>query len=236
MHTTVQVLCLPACIGHRDSTACHVFMSCAWPTQSHDSYHLFTELNSNHACENTAFNIPRRAHHALQDELDSLGGSRERGDLHEASRRLLSVLLREMDGFDAAHKRAVVIGATNRKEDLDPALLSRFDMVRPCVTATCVCAGYTTDCVRECVVHLAAGLVLLDALHQPGRHLLELSQPVVLQSSLPALSGAVCGLAGAQATGRECALNPVPNQSHTTYLPHQHYCHFHFRCAGCCSS
>jgi len=62
------------------------------------------------------------------DELDSLGGSRERGDLHEASRRLLSVLLREMDGFDAAGKRAVVIGATNRKEDLDPALLSRFDM------------------------------------------------------------------------------------------------------------
>ncbi len=28
------------------------------------------------------------------DELDALGGSRERGDLHEASRRLLSVLLK----------------------------------------------------------------------------------------------------------------------------------------------
>ncbi|KAF5829606.1 P-loop containing nucleoside triphosphate hydrolase protein [Dunaliella salina] len=62
------------------------------------------------------------------DELDSLGGSRERGDMHEASRRLLSVLLREMDGFDAAGKRAVVIGATNRKVDLDPALMSRFDL------------------------------------------------------------------------------------------------------------
>jgi SpoVK/Ycf46/Vps4 family AAA+-type ATPase len=32
-------------------------------------------------------------------------------------------------GFDAGGKRAVVIGATNRKTDLDPALLSRFDLV-----------------------------------------------------------------------------------------------------------
>ena len=32
-------------------------------------------------------------------------------------------------GFDAAGKRAVVIGATNRKTDLDAALLSRFDLV-----------------------------------------------------------------------------------------------------------
>ncbi len=38
-----------------------------------------------------------------------------RGDVHEASRRVLSVLLREMDGFTSASgPRAVVIGATNR--------------------------------------------------------------------------------------------------------------------------
>lgn len=38
-----------------------------------------------------------------------------RGDLHEASRRLLSVLLREIDGFNSTvGGRAVVIGATNR--------------------------------------------------------------------------------------------------------------------------
>ena len=30
------------------------------------------------------------------------------------------------DGFDAG-KRNIVIGATNRRTDLDPALLSRFD-------------------------------------------------------------------------------------------------------------
>ncbi|GFR42509.1 hypothetical protein Agub_g3400 [Astrephomene gubernaculifera] len=63
------------------------------------------------------------------DELDALGGNREAGGMHEASRRLLSVLLREMEGFDSETKRTVVIGATNRKTDLDPALLSRFDLV-----------------------------------------------------------------------------------------------------------
>ncbi len=41
----------------------------------------------------------------------------------------MSVLLREMEGFDAETKRTVVIGATNRKADLDPALLSRFDLI-----------------------------------------------------------------------------------------------------------
>jgi hypothetical protein len=56
------------------------------------------------------------------DELDSLATSRD-GDMHEVTRRLLSVLLREIDGFAA--RRSVVIGATNRKGDLDPALLSR---------------------------------------------------------------------------------------------------------------
>eukprot|EP00198_Chlamydomonas_reinhardtii_P007822 XP_001697159.1 predicted protein [Chlamydomonas reinhardtii] len=63
------------------------------------------------------------------DELDALGGNREEGGMHEVSRRLLSVLLREMEGFDAETKKTVVIGATNRKTDLDPALLSRFDLV-----------------------------------------------------------------------------------------------------------
>lgn len=32
-----------------------------------------------------------------------------------------------MEGFDE-NKKTVVIGATNRKADLDPALLSRFDL------------------------------------------------------------------------------------------------------------
>ena len=59
------------------------------------------------------------------DEIETLAVSRSQ-DTNEATRRLLGVLLREMDGFDTA-KRTVVIAATNRKQDVDPALLSRFD-------------------------------------------------------------------------------------------------------------
>ncbi|KAG0468117.1 hypothetical protein HPP92_017445 [Vanilla planifolia] len=43
--------------------------------------------------------------------------------MHEATRRILSVLLRQIDGFEQ-EKRVVVIAATNRKQDLDPALIS----------------------------------------------------------------------------------------------------------------
>ncbi|CAM6047754.1 unnamed protein product [Sphagnum compactum] len=59
------------------------------------------------------------------DEIDSMAMTRD-GEMHEATRRMLSVLLRQMDGFEQ-DKRIVVIAATNRKQDLDPALLSRFD-------------------------------------------------------------------------------------------------------------
>ena len=51
-------------------------------------------------------------------------------EMHEATRRLLGVLLRHLDGFET-NKRSVVIAATNRKEDLDPALLSRSPLVLP---------------------------------------------------------------------------------------------------------
>ncbi|MDX1958045.1 MAG: AAA family ATPase [Leptospiraceae bacterium] len=59
------------------------------------------------------------------DEIDSLAGSREEG-LFEATRNLLSVLLRKLDGFEGK-PGSMTLGATNRKQDLDPALLSRFD-------------------------------------------------------------------------------------------------------------
>ena len=59
------------------------------------------------------------------DEIDSLAASRD-GNMHEATRRVLSVLLRKIDGFESNDK-TLMIGATNRKNDLDAALLSRFD-------------------------------------------------------------------------------------------------------------
>ncbi|GAQ86354.1 AAA-type ATPase family protein [Klebsormidium nitens] len=59
------------------------------------------------------------------DEIDALATERDSG-MHEATRRVLSVLLRQLDGFEP-DRRTIVIAATNRKEDLDAALLSRFD-------------------------------------------------------------------------------------------------------------
>ena len=61
------------------------------------------------------------------DEIDALATSREHG-LYEASRRLLSVLLRKIDGIES-QDGILTIGATNRSEDLDKALLSRFDTI-----------------------------------------------------------------------------------------------------------
>ena len=60
------------------------------------------------------------------DEIDSLATSREAG-LHEATRRILSTLLRKIDSFESEGE-VLVICATNRKKDLDPALISRTDM------------------------------------------------------------------------------------------------------------
>lgn len=61
------------------------------------------------------------------DEIDSLAGSRDQ-NMFEATRRILSVLLRKLDGIDSAEK-TITIGATNRMQDLDSALLSRFDQI-----------------------------------------------------------------------------------------------------------
>lgn len=60
------------------------------------------------------------------DEIDALATSRETG-LHEATRRILSTLLRKIDSFESDGE-VLVICATNRKKDLDPALVSRLDI------------------------------------------------------------------------------------------------------------
>ena len=83
------------------------------------------------------------------DEIDSLAGRRgggapggdgDDGSMHEATRRCLGVLLRHLDGFgdDSAGVAAgglpppgerswsTMVAATNRPQDLDEALLSRF--------------------------------------------------------------------------------------------------------------
>jgi cell division protease FtsH len=64
------------------------------------------------------------------DELDALGKARVQSPLgsHEEREQTLNQLLAEMDGFDS-RKGVIIMGATNRPEVLDPALLrpGRFD-------------------------------------------------------------------------------------------------------------
>lgn len=60
------------------------------------------------------------------DEIDALATSRDTGSMHEATRRVLSIVLQKIEGFSKKGK-SVMICATNRKADLDSALISRFD-------------------------------------------------------------------------------------------------------------
>jgi cell division protease FtsH len=64
------------------------------------------------------------------DEVDSLGGVRGRNRSHNEDDRTLNQLLVEMDGFSPSDG-VVVLAATNRPEDLDPALKrpGRFDRI-----------------------------------------------------------------------------------------------------------
>jgi cell division protease FtsH len=62
------------------------------------------------------------------DELDAVGTSRSGGSHNREHDQTLNQLLVELDGFEEA-ERLIIMGASNRLEDLDPALLrpGRFD-------------------------------------------------------------------------------------------------------------
>lgn len=64
------------------------------------------------------------------DEIDAVGSTRTYGEGgHEERGNTLNQLLTEMDGFDTASTPLIIIGATNRPDILDKALLrpGRFD-------------------------------------------------------------------------------------------------------------
>ena len=62
------------------------------------------------------------------DEIDTVGGKRTASALHPYANQTINQLLSEMDGF-VSNEGVIVLGATNRSEDLDKALLrpGRFD-------------------------------------------------------------------------------------------------------------
>ncbi|CAG0881664.1 unnamed protein product [Darwinula stevensoni] len=63
------------------------------------------------------------------DEIDSVGAKRTNSILHPYANQTINQLLSEMDGFHQ-NEGVIVLGATNRREDLDRALLrpGRFDV------------------------------------------------------------------------------------------------------------
>jgi cell division protease FtsH len=62
------------------------------------------------------------------DEIDAVGGSRNAAASHAEANQTINALLNELDGFNGS-EGILVIAATNRLEDLDPALIrpGRFD-------------------------------------------------------------------------------------------------------------
>ncbi|KAG5527045.1 hypothetical protein RHGRI_028089 [Rhododendron griersonianum] len=60
------------------------------------------------------------------DEVDSLLSQRKSDGEHEASRRLKTQFLIEMEGFDSGSEQILLIGATNRPQELDEAARRRL--------------------------------------------------------------------------------------------------------------
>lgn len=85
------------------------------------------------------------------DEIDALGGRRGRNRSHNEDDRSLNQLLVELDGF-TVREHVLVIGATNRTDDLDPALTrpGRFDRA--------VHVGLPTTLEREAILRLHVDL------------------------------------------------------------------------------
>ena len=98
------------------------------------------------------------------DELDALGGKRGRNQSHNEDDRTLNQLLIELDGFSPTDG-IVVIAATNRSEDLDPALMrpGRFDRS--------VSVGLPSATEREAILrlHVSQRKVPLDDAVDLGR-------------------------------------------------------------------
>ena len=84
------------------------------------------------------------------DEIDALASSRDDMKQHEASKRILSVLLRKLDGFDTLKDKTMLICASNRsvghrhRHVLGAAWVWRMLSDR-CLVCACVCRKQDLD-------------------------------------------------------------------------------------------
>ena len=127
------------------------------------------------------------------DEIDTLGGRRGRQQGHNEDDRTLNQFLVELDGFDPS-TGVVVVGATNRSGDLDPALLrkGRFDRS--------VTVGLPTVSEREEIL---------------GLHVRDRKVPLAADVDLTRLARLMMGSSGAELAGliNEAAILAVRSKS-----------------------
>jgi len=116
---TGKTLLASACAGSLDATFFNVKASSVTSKYFGESSKIISAL----------YEVARELHPSIVfiDEIDALTMKRGEG-ISEASRRMLSTLLTELDGFqDKGSDRLVLtLAATNTPWDLDEAVLSRF--------------------------------------------------------------------------------------------------------------
>ncbi|XP_054455996.1 spastin isoform X2 [Anoplopoma fimbria] len=123
----------------------------------------------------------------FMDEIDSLLCERREGE-HEASRRLKTEFLLEFDGVQSrGDDRVLVMGATNRPQDLDEAVLRRF--------------------AKRVYVALPDGETRLTLL----KNLLEKHRNPLSKNELSSLAKLTAGYSGSDLTSlaKDAALGPI---------------------------
>ena len=139
------------------------------------------------------------------DEVDALAQTRG-GEMHEATRRLLSVLLRRIDGLDS-RGRTVVVAATNRKQDLDPALVSRFDAAIEFGLPTEQCRGDIMGCYAKHLTREELATIAAATAGMSGRDLRDVAETTERRWASKIIRGVVgAGKKGAGRGGKQ----PLP--------------------------
>lgn len=86
------------------------------------------------------------AHAPAADEIDSILTERSSGE-HDASRRLKTEFMIQCDGISSGSERIIVIGATNRPQELDDAIRCVTCFIHSSNVCLVVLQSKGTDCL-----------------------------------------------------------------------------------------